>query len=173
MKPLICSSGLKKIASFISSATLVAICFGSIPALAIPASRGREQNQIAQTLVSMKRSQQRWIEIDLSDQRLIAWEGSTPTLTVTVSSGKPETPTITGVFTVQSKHVSTRMRGEGYNTPYVPYTMYFSGGYAIHGAYWHNRFGTPVSHGCVNLPVAQAQQLFDWASVGTTVIVHP
>lgn len=50
--------------------------------------------------------------------------------------------------------------------------MYFSGGYAIHGAYWHNNFGTPVSHGCVNVRVDRAERLFNWAEVGTPVIVH-
>jgi lipoprotein-anchoring transpeptidase ErfK/SrfK len=50
--------------------------------------------------------------------------------------------------------------------------MYFYEGYAIHGAYWHNRFGTPVSHGCVNLPVQQARKLYNWASVGTLVVVR-
>jgi lipoprotein-anchoring transpeptidase ErfK/SrfK len=64
------------------------------------------------------------------------------------------------------------MRGKGYDIPDVPYTMYFYEGYAIHGAYWHHRFGTPVSHGCVNLPVRQAHKLFNWTPMGTLVVVH-
>jgi lipoprotein-anchoring transpeptidase ErfK/SrfK len=50
--------------------------------------------------------------------------------------------------------------------------MYFFRGYAIHGAYWHNNFGTPVSHGCVNMRVEEAKALYEWASVGMEVVVH-
>ena len=64
------------------------------------------------------------------------------------------------------------MRGPGYDTPDVPWTMYYSGSFAIHGAYWHDNFGTPVSHGCVNLRVPEAQALYDWSSVGTRVVVR-
>ena len=64
------------------------------------------------------------------------------------------------------------MRGRGYDIPNVPYAMYFYRGYAIHGAFWHNRFGTPVSHGCVNLRVYQARKLFRWTNHGTLVIVR-
>ncbi len=129
-------------------------------------------NAIARRISSLQQSNQRWIEIDLSRQRLIAWEGGYPVYAVIVSTGKASTPTPTGSFTIQSKHLETRMQGPGYNVPDVPYTMYYYGGYAIHGAYWHNRFGTPVSHGCTNVAVDHAQWLFDWASVGTPVVVH-
>jgi lipoprotein-anchoring transpeptidase ErfK/SrfK len=64
------------------------------------------------------------------------------------------------------------MRGRGYDIANVPYTMYYQNGYAIHGAYWHNKFGTPVSHGCVNLALNQAKRLFNWANVGTTVVIQ-
>lgn len=64
------------------------------------------------------------------------------------------------------------MRGADYDVPNVPYTMYYHRGYALHGAYWHRKFGTPVSHGCVNLAVNHAKWLFNWAGVGTSVIVH-
>ncbi|MGA9378208.1 MAG: L,D-transpeptidase, partial [Phormidium sp.] len=60
----------------------------------------------------------------------------------------------------------------GYDVPNVPHTMYFHRGYAIHGAYWHNRFGTPVSHGCINVAPNHAAWLFNWANVGTPVVVH-
>lgn len=150
--------------------TLAALFSGLAPAVA--ASTDARQGELVATIGTLKRSQQRWIEIDLSDQRLIAWEGGNPAFAVVVSTGKPATPTLTGVFAIQTKHPSTRMQGPDYNVPYVPYTMYYSGGYAIHGAYWHNRFGTPVSHGCVNLAVDQAQKLFEWAAVGTPVVVH-
>lgn len=64
------------------------------------------------------------------------------------------------------------MRGEDYDVPNVPYVMYYDRGYGIHGAYWHNNFGTPVSHGCVNLAPNHAKWLFDWAEVGTKVVVQ-
>jgi lipoprotein-anchoring transpeptidase ErfK/SrfK len=124
------------------------------------------------TLSSSQISQPRWIEIDLSEQRLRAWEGKKLVYLYRISAGKRSTPTPIGRFRINSKYRTHRMRGRGYNIPDVPYTMYFYGGYAIHGAYWHNRFGTPVSHGCVNLPVKQARNLYNWTSTGTLVVVH-
>ena len=63
--------------------------------------------------------------------------------------------------------------GDYYFLPKVPYVMYFiDGGYALHGTYWHHNFGHPMSHGCVNLPTDQSKLLFDWAPMGTTVVVH-
>ncbi|MBD2362867.1 MULTISPECIES: L,D-transpeptidase [unclassified Anabaena] len=117
-------------------------------------------------------SQSRRIVIDLSAQRLFAWEGNKLVYSFRVSTGKRSTPTPTGKFTINSKYRINRMRGRGYDIPDVPYAMYFHKGYAIHGAYWHNRFGTPVSRGCVNLPVKQARKLYDWAANGTVVVVR-
>jgi lipoprotein-anchoring transpeptidase ErfK/SrfK len=131
-----------------------------------------KRNIIRQAVSNLKQSQRRWIQIDLSEQRLIAWEGRKPVYKVVVSTGKKSTPTRTGVFRIQTKLRKTRMRGRGYNVPNVPYTMYYKGGYAIHGAYWHRRFGTPVSHGCVNLPPKHARWLYRWASIGTPVVVQ-
>jgi lipoprotein-anchoring transpeptidase ErfK/SrfK len=131
-----------------------------------------QKSAIAQALQRLKQSNQRWIEVDLSRQRLIAWEGETPVYAVIVSTGKPATPTPTGTFAVQTQLRSTRMQGVDYDVPDVPYTMFYSGNYAIHGAYWHRRFGTPVSHGCINVAVNHARWLFNWASVGTPVIVR-
>ncbi len=118
------------------------------------------------------RSPTRWIEIDLSRQRLRAWEGKRLIYSFRTSTGKYSTPTPRGRFWIISKYRINRMRGKGYDIPDVPYTMYFYEGYAIHGAYWHHRFGTPVSHGCVNLPVRQAHKLFNWTPMGTLVVVH-
>lgn len=123
-------------------------------------------------MTSLKQSQDRWLEVDLTRQRLIAWEGKTPVRAVIISSGKAATPTLTGVFEIQSKHRVARMQGDDYDIPDVPHTMYYSGGYAIHGAYWHKRFGTPVSHGCVNVAPDHAGWFFSWASLGTPVVVH-
>lgn len=142
------------------------------PATAAPNSQVTRKDPIAEKIAMLQQSEQRWIEVDLSDQKLIAWEGPNKIYSVTVSTGKTATPTVTGTFQVQTKQPSGRMRGPDYNVPYVPYIMYFFQGYAIHGAYWHNRFGTPVSHGCVNLQVSEAERLFKWASVGTPVVVH-
>ncbi len=114
----------------------------------------------------------RWIQVDLSSQRLVAWEGKKRVYSYRISSGKRSTPTRLGTFAIQRKYRSTRMRGRDYNVPNVPHAMYYSGGYAIHGAYWHNRFGRPVSHGCVNLPVGAARRLYSWAPVGTKVVVQ-
>ncbi|MDZ7961310.1 MAG: L,D-transpeptidase [Aulosira sp. DedQUE10] len=131
-----------------------------------------KDDTIAQTIGTLKQSDQRWIQINLSKQRLIAWEGKTPVYATMISTGKKSTPTRIGTFKIQSKHKSTRMRGRDYDVPDVPYTMYYQGGYGIHGAYWHKKFGTPVSHGCINVAPNHAKWLFNWASVGTSVFIH-
>ena len=100
---------------------------------------------------------QRLIEIDLSAQMLTAWQGDVPVLRTVISSGKASTPTVTGRFAVYHKLDSQRMTGPGYDLPGVPWVMYFYKDYAIHGAYWHNSFGVPTSHGCVNLTVEDAR----------------
>lgn len=115
---------------------------------------------------------ERWIEVDLSEQMLTAWQGETAVLRTIVSTGRTEYPTVVGTWPIRVKLTSTRMIGPGYDTPDVPWTMYYYRGYAIHGAYWHNDFGTPVSHGCVNMRPEEAEMLFHWASEGTTVTVH-
>ena len=113
----------------------------------------------------------RWIAIDISDQSLTAWQGDVPVFETTVSTGKPGYRTLPGAFSVYRKYEETRMRRADYDTPDVPWTMYYDGGFAVHGAYWHNNFGTPVSHGCVNLRVPEAKALFEWADVGTEIVV--
>ncbi|MBE9225792.1 L,D-transpeptidase [Phormidium sp. LEGE 05292] len=114
----------------------------------------------------------RWIEVDLSSQRLYAWQNGRRIYSSRISSGKRSTPTRLGTFAIQRKYLYKTMRGRGYVAPNVPYTMFYSGGYAIHGAYWHNRFGTPITHGCVNLPVGKARQLYSWAGPGTRVVIR-
>lgn len=114
----------------------------------------------------------RWIDIDVSRQRLVAYEGDRAVFSAVVSTGKPSTPTVLGRFAVRTKLRSQHMVGPGYDLPNVPWVMYFYGAYAIHGTYWHNSFGSPVSHGCVNLRPADAQWLYNWASIGTPVVVH-
>ena len=163
-------------AGIVVSATLIMVPFSVFAAPALtqisPTAIARAANPTKDAMVKLKRSNQRWIEIDLTRQRLIAWQGKNQFSAVIVSTGKASTPTLTGVFQIQSKLPVTRMQGDGYDIPDVPFAMYYSGGYAIHGAHWHHNFGTPISHGCVNVAVDHAEQLFDWASVGTPIVVH-
>lgn len=115
----------------------------------------------------------RWIDIDLSDQMLYAYIGENVVNSFLVSTGTWRTPTVIGEFHIWVKYRYADMRGPGYNLPDVPYTMYFYQGYGIHGTYWHDNFGTPMSHGCVNMRTSEAGWLYDFASVGTLVNVHP
>ncbi|MBW4561974.1 MAG: L,D-transpeptidase [Mojavia pulchra JT2-VF2] len=135
-------------------------------------SANTKNEKITQAIETLQQSQQRWIQINLSKQNLVAWEGKTPVYAITISTGKKSTPTRVGSFKIQSKHKSTRMRGRDYDVPNVPHAMFYQGNYGIHGAYWHRRFGTPVSHGCVNVAPNHAKWLFDWASVGTPIVIH-
>ncbi len=117
------------------------------------------------------------IEVDLAKQRLYAFEGERKVFETPVSTGK-WAPTPTGTFKIWVKLVRTRMSGgEGndyYNLANVPHVMFFYNeevgqgrGFSLHGAYWHNNFGHPMSHGCVNLPLAAAETLFQWADPPT------
>ncbi len=114
----------------------------------------------------------KWIEVDLSEQRLYAHEGRKTVFSTLVSTGTRWYPTVTGRFKIYRKYRSTRMRGPGYDLPNVPWTMYFYRGYAIHGTYWHNNFGRPMSHGCVNMRTHEAKWLYNWAPLGTLVVIH-
>lgn len=110
---------------------------------------------------------EKWIHVSLKDQRLQAWEGNRLVMEFPISSGK-WAPTPTGTFHIWYKTISQKMEGGDpslgtyYNLPNVPYNMFFHNGFAIHGAYWHNNFGHPMSHGCVNAPLDQVAQLFAW-----------
>jgi lipoprotein-anchoring transpeptidase ErfK/SrfK len=125
-----------------------------------------------QDIQRLKRSGQRWIEINRRSQTLTAWQGSRRVYSVVVSTGKSATPTPTGLFNIQTKYPTARMQGEDYNVPDVPHVMYYSGNYAIHGAYWHRSFGIPISHGCTNVAPDHAAWLYRWAAVGTPVVVR-
>ena len=114
----------------------------------------------------------RWIDVNLSTQSVYAYEGDTVVNSFVVSTGTWMTPTVTGKYKIWIKFQSTSMSGPGYYLPNVPYVMYFYKGYGLHGTYWHNNFGTPMSHGCVNLRTSDAEWLYSWASVGTVVNVH-
>jgi hypothetical protein len=141
---------------------------------------------------------ERWIDVDLDQQMLVAYEGTQPVFTTLVSSGRKGPPgdsyeTPTGRWRIYSKHISTTMSGNTasdgtYSIQDVPWTMYFHGDFALHGAFWHQGFGRVRSHGCVNLGPTDARWLFGWTtpfvpdgwhgvhahegSPGTTVIVR-
>lgn len=107
------------------------------------------------------------IEVSLATQTLRAWEGDKIVMEFPISSGLwYQTPT--GDFSIWYKTRSQRMKGGSkdlgtfYDLANVPSNMFFKGGFAIHGAYWHNNFGHPMSHGCINSPLASAAQLFEW-----------
>ena len=114
----------------------------------------------------------KWIEVDLSSQRTYAHQGSSVVRTMVVSTGIARYPTPTGSFRIYSKYPSVAMSGPGYYLPGVPHTMFFYRGYALHGTYWHNNFGHPMSHGCINLTRTDAAWLYSWAPVGTLVQIH-
>ena len=113
-----------------------------------------------------------WVDVDLSQQRVYVYLGDELKQTFVVSTGTWRYPTITGTFKIYVKYRAADMSGPGYYLPRVPYVMYFYKGYGLHGTYWHNNFGTPMSHGCVNLKIDDAGWLFKFASVGTAVNVH-
>ncbi|MEZ4677754.1 MAG: LysM peptidoglycan-binding domain-containing protein [Caldilineaceae bacterium] len=115
-------------------------------------------------------STEKWIDVDLSEQRLVAYRGHKPVRAVIISSGFPGTPTVTGTFRIWAKtplqdmYAGNRAVGYEYYVKDVPWVQYFYKDYGFHGAYWHNNFGHPMSHGCVHLPDEDAKWLFEWAS---------
>ncbi len=136
---------------------------------------------------------ERWIDLDLSDQTLVAYEGERPVFATVVSTGRSGFPTPTGEFRIYAKHVTVTMDdteagAEAYSIEDVPWVQYFKDSYALHGAFWHKRFGRVRSHGCVNLSPKDAKRLFQWtgpsipsgihgrfatkADPGTRVVIH-
>lgn len=109
----------------------------------------------------------KWIEVSLSQQKLRAWEGSRIVQEFLISSGLWKS-TPTGDYSIWYKTRSQLMKGGSkelgtyYYLPNVPFNMFFYKGYAVHGAYWHNNWGKPMSHGCVNSPIPEAGKLFEW-----------
>lgn len=108
---------------------------------------------------------ERWLHVDLSEQTLVAYDGDVPLFATLVSTGREEGMTPVGVHRVQTKLVASSMRDqppedEAYSIDDVPWTQYFSGSVALHGAFWHAGFGQVRSHGCVNLSPSDARWLF-------------
>ncbi len=140
----------------------------------------------------------KWIDVSILKQSLVAWEGKRPVYVTLVSTGADglgdpaEThSTVRGSFLIHTKHVTVTMDndedGDRFDLRDVPYVQYFHEGYAIHAAYWHDDFGRPKSHGCINLHPTDAAWLFGWTTpevpegwhaamslrTGTTITIHP
>jgi len=138
---------------------------------------------------------EKWIDVNLHRQTLVAFEGATPVYVTIVSSGRNEHETPAGSFRIREKHIASTMDGDAdtasdgpYSIEDVPYIQYFNGGYALHGAFWHAEFGHVKSHGCVNLAPWDAKTIFGWTEPqlpegwhavlsskerpGTRVVVH-
>ncbi len=142
---------------------------------------------------------EKWIDVNLTKQTVVLYEGTKAVYATMISSGEaglgdPKTTTATkrGIFRVHTKHIAATMAsrevGEEFELRDVPYVQYFDKeGYALHGAYWHDRFGTPRSHGCLNLAPEDARRIFHWTEPqvpagwhgvlmplrGTILFVHP
>jgi lipoprotein-anchoring transpeptidase ErfK/SrfK len=120
----------------------------------------------------------RWIDVSLSTQTITAYEGTRAVRSALVSTGVAKTPTPVGRFAIYVRYKSQTMSGgskasnDYYYLPNVPNVMYFYEAYALHGTYWHRNFGRPMSRGCVNLSLADAEWFFNWADIGTPVVVR-
>ncbi len=121
------------------------------------------------------------IVVDLSENILYAYDGDILFMQALVSVGLKSTPTPRGTFSVFKKTPSRYMQGpipgvnsdQVYDLPGVPWDLYFTtDGAVIHGTYWHDHFGQPWSHGCVNLSPQEAKKLYEWTSIDTKVIVQ-
>jgi lipoprotein-anchoring transpeptidase ErfK/SrfK len=117
-------------------------------------------------------NEEKWVDIDLSDQRLYAYVGDEIVRSFLVSTGTWQYPTPVGQYYVYIRLLYADMYGPGYSLPDVPYTMYFYEDYGIHGTYWHDNFGVPMSHGCVNMRTEDAGWLYNWSYLGILVNIH-
>ena len=110
---------------------------------------------------------EKWFDIDLDEQTLVAYEGTKPVYATMVSTGKWDHPTPVLIARVQSKLERTTMSSDKqdvYSVADVPWTMFYDGNYALHTSYWHDGFGQQRSHGCINLAPFDARLLFRWSS---------
>jgi lipoprotein-anchoring transpeptidase ErfK/SrfK len=122
----------------------------------------------------------KWIVADVTTKRMYAYEHATLVRSFLISAGAPKTPTVLGTYQIFSKYISKDMRGNNadgsrYFQPHVRYVNYFYRDYAIHGNYWRpsSYFGNiNSSHGCVGITDSDAEWLYNWAPIGTTVITH-
>jgi lipoprotein-anchoring transpeptidase ErfK/SrfK len=120
-------------------------------------------------VAAARASGEKWIEVNLSEQKVYAYEGTEQVNEFVVSTGLPGTPTVTGEFRMwartpmQDMSGGNRAAGNYYYLKDVKWVQYFYQSYGFHGTYWHNNFGNPMSRGCVNMTNDDAQWLFDWA----------
>ena len=118
------------------------------------------------------RANERWVGVNLGQQTAVAYEGDTPVYAAMVASGLPTTPTVQGIFRTWQRLASGKMSGGSaatggyYYLEGVTWTCYFYSGYALHTAYWHDAFGRPRSHGCVNFSPYDAWWIFQWSAPG-------
>ena len=158
--------------------------FGALAVLlAVPATSGRPASAQEMSDPGPGRWQtgDKEVVVSLGAQRLWAYEGEEMILTTLVSTGTAQTPEVAtpiGHWRILAKLPMETMTGtidgEPYEVDDVPYVMYFTDeGHALHGTYWHNNFGTPMSHGCVNLPMDVAEWMYRWAPEGTAVTIIP
>lgn len=112
------------------------------------------------------------IDVNLTEQKVYLYDNDQLVKTMICSSGSQATPSLTGTYAVYAKAEKLDMRGEGYVAPNVPWVLMFNGDYTIHGNYWSTTFGTPTSHGCVGLPLDQAEYLYNWTPIGAIVSIH-
>lgn len=152
--------------------TLLGIVVHGSAEAAVTAPQGVEQVGVAplRDIQGVTPREGRWVLVNIAQQRLYAYEGTQLVQETLVSTGIAAYPSPTGSFWVQQRVRSQRMVGPGYNLPNVPFIQYFGNdqlswqeGYALHGTYWHNNFGTPQSHGCINLTVDFAEWLWGWS----------
>ncbi len=114
---------------------------------------------------------EKYVYVNLTEQRLYAYEHGYLANSFLISSGLPQTPTPPGEYNIIRKMYSHLYAGPDYYLPNTLYNMEFRRGYYLHGAYWHNNFGHPMSHGCINIEYSDAAWIYDWIDVGTTVII--
>jgi hypothetical protein len=162
------------------------------------ADRDASRLDPAKRMPAWGKNGERWLDVNVTKQTLVAYDGEKPVFATLISTGEAglddhekTTATKRGIFRIHTKYVTATMSsdevGEEFELRDVPYVQYFEEGYALHGAYWHDRFGTPKSHGCINLSPEDARRIFfftepalpsGWHGVlkpltGTVVFVHP
>jgi lipoprotein-anchoring transpeptidase ErfK/SrfK len=139
-----------------------------------------EGRKVARIIVNITPPQgvttNRWIDVDLAEQTLAVYENNQLIFATVIASGSEPFWTRPGLFQIFQKKETETMRNNDpsdfYYLDNVPWTMYFDGARALHGAYWRTRFGYPQSHGCVNLSVGDSHWLFNWAVEGDWVSIH-
>jgi lipoprotein-anchoring transpeptidase ErfK/SrfK len=109
---------------------------------------------------------EKWVGVSLSEQTVVCYEGDVAVFAALAATGLPGTPTVQGIFRTWHRLDAGRMSGPGYDIEDVTWTCYFYSGYSLHTAYWHDLFGSPRSHGCVNLSPHDAWWIYQWSASG-------